>query len=64
MTKDERYQHHYNEMIAWAEGTKSNWSIFHTIGGNTPECQAACAVADAAEVAKHAAVVMALRVAP
>jgi hypothetical protein len=63
MTRDERYQHHYNLMVEWAEGRMSHWNAVVTECRNTEHMEQAtamCALADAAEVAKHAAVVMAL----
>lgn len=63
MNRDERYQYHYNEMIEWSEGRMSHWNAIVTECRNTERMEQAtalCALADAAEVAKHAAVVMAL----
>lgn len=60
MTHEQRMQHHYDEMVAWGGGTKSYTNIYYNAYGNTAEISAAIAVADAAETAKHAAIVMAL----
>lgn len=57
MNRQERLQHHYNEMIEWAEGKKS----FHNLQFNgTGEAAQTIAIMDMCEVQKHAAVVMAI----
>lgn len=64
MRTNERFQHHYNEMIEWAEGRKSHWNAVIEGCRDTDRMADAttlCAMADAAEVARHAAVLMALR---
>ena len=56
----EQLAHHTAEMLDWASGRKSYNNTFIGLHGDRSWELAMCAAADAAEVAKHSAVVQAL----
>lgn len=50
-----------DEMMLWVKGERTHWNYYCSIVSSPADASALCSVADAAEVQKYSAAILALR---